>query len=54
LDKGDSKAVLNKTENQFKNTIGTLGHNRKTHRIVDLQAVVIFKEFYNFPAPYVS
>jgi hypothetical protein len=38
---------------KFKNTIVTLGHNRKTHRAI-IQAVIIFEESYNFPESYVS
>jgi hypothetical protein len=45
---------LNKTGNQFKNTIVTLEHNRKTHRIIDIQTIIIFKESYYFPKLYVS
>ena len=50
----DTQKVFNKTENQVKNTIVTLGHNRKTHRTIAIQAVNIFKESYNFPETYVS
>jgi len=46
--------TFDKTGNQFKNTIVTLGHNRKTHRTVAIQAVIVFNEFYIFPEPYVS
>ena len=46
--------TFDKTGNQFKNTIVTSGHNRKTHRKIVVQAVIVFNEFYIFPEPYVS
>jgi hypothetical protein len=36
---------INKNGNQFKNTIGTAGHNRKTHRIIAIQSDTGFQDY---------
>jgi len=48
------KTVFKKTGNQFKNTIDTEEHNRKTHRTFAIQVVIIFKVSFNIPETDVS
>ena len=47
----DTQKVFNTTENQLKNTIVTSGHNRKTHRTIAKQTVLILKNRITFLKP---
>jgi len=50
----DTQKVFNKTENQVKNTIVTSGHNRKAHRTIAKQTVLILKNRITFQKPMCS